>query len=800
MSKYRCMCARRGAPRPTGDSVSKPFRTPFKFSCLFAFSALAVVSACSDSNSVDIDKICEGVICDGHGVCAAKTEEDPICVCDTGYHLMAGNLTSCVQDQQGVNPCDSVTCNGAGTCAVKSDGAPICICNSGYHLNASDLTVCEQDAADDNACDSVDCSGNGICAIIKGDGEAICICNDGYHAGTDPMTCEVDDDLCAGVDCSVGGKCVVNSIDNTPFCICGEGYHPNDANAAQCDIDTDWCTEGAVDCGGFGTCMNTQDKAVCLCDEGYHATVEDPTKCVENILPNPCDGMDCDGHGTCLNEYHSETNTYSPLCICATGYRNRGDDITTCIDVTADDNHNNMLDIHETASDQGKDCLEDRNSCTEFCDSVLGYKCSTKCTDDTQCVDGFICRKESDGGDGRCAAEAFETVWTVTEASTELKFPNPVMDVTVNYTIDWGDGSTPTSVTESSGSTISHTYSEAGEYHIKVTGTNAIFSCDDYCRNADNYYLTQVVSFGNAKFAQSAFYGANMLTRVSDIDIPLIYEDPVSGKDMYGFFYGASSFKDEQNNLSRWDTSNVTNMSFMFVKTSAFYGDISKWDTSNVTNMSAMFVDASAFNGDISKWDTSNVTDMKWMFNRAYTFNGDISKWDTSNVTDMEGMFCDAHAFNGDISEWDTSNVTDMRSMFWAASAFNGDISKWDTSNVTNMGYMFRDASAFNGDISKWDTSNVTDMINMFYRASAFNGDISKWDTSNVTDMKSMFYGASAFNQSLKDWNLTQITDVNKYGNMFSGSGLTQENWNEMKSSAGWAGKSAGDLGLPSDW
>ena len=60
-------------------------------------------------------------------------------------------------------------------------------------------------------------------------------------------------------------------------------------------------------------------------------------------------------------------------------------------------------------------------------------------------------------------------------------------------------------------------------------------------------------------------------------------------------------------------------------------------DTSEITNMSYMF-ESSEFNGDISEWNTSNVKDMHSMF--AYSkFNGDISKWDVSNVKDMACMF-----------------------------------------------------------------------------------------------------------------------------------------------------------------
>ena len=45
--------------------------------------------------------------------------------------------------------------------------------------------------------------------------------------------------------------------------------------------------------------------------------------------------------------------------------------------------------------------------------------------------------------------------------------------------------------------------------------------------------------------------------------------------------------------------------------------DISKWDTKNVTNMSYMFDNCSSLQSlpDISEWDTKNVTNMSDMFN-----------------------------------------------------------------------------------------------------------------------------------------------------------------------------------------
>ena len=72
----------------------------------------------------------------------------------------------------------------------------------------------------------------------------------------------------------------------------------------------------------------------------------------------------------------------------------------------------------------------------------------------------------------------------------------------------------------------------------------------------------------------------------------------------------------------------LTNESKAIIK----YGHISRWDTSNVTDMSFMFSEAHNFK-----------------FNNAREFNQYIGNWDTSNVTGMRLMFYDAKEFNQDI-------------------------------------------------------------------------------------------------------------------------------------------------------
>ena len=77
----------------------------------------------------------------------------------------------------------------------------------------------------------------------------------------------------------------------------------------------------------------------------------------------------------------------------------------------------------------------------------------------------------------------------------------------------------------------------------------------------------------------------------------------------------------------------------MFGGNKVFNQDISKWDVSNVENMRTMFVDAESFNQPIGEWDVSNVENMFRMFNVASSFNQDLSKWDVSNVKNCD-VFC----------------------------------------------------------------------------------------------------------------------------------------------------------------
>lgn len=129
---------------------------------------------------------------------------------------------------------------------------------------------------------------------------------------------------------------------------------------------------------------------------------------------------------------------------------------------------------------------------------------------------------------------------------------------------------------------------------------------------------------------------------------------------------------------------------------------MNSWCVGNVTNMNGLFSPwfnesswfnekSSWFNEDISSWDTSSVTDMTYMFYKASSFNGDISLWDTSSVTDMDLMFLGASSFNGDVSQWNTSKVKSMNLMFYGATLFNQDLCAWGGESASHVAYRAKD-------------------------------------------------------------------------------------------------------------
>ena len=104
---------------------------------------------------------------------------------------------------------------------------------------------------------------------------------------------------------------------------------------------------------------------------------------------------------------------------------------------------------------------------------------------------------------------------------------------------------------------------------------------------------------------------------------PIDFNDiDVSNLDSFSNYKGKGIFEETQFkyiDISDWDVSNVTDMSYMFFACEELksVGDISSWDVSKVINMSYMFAFCKKFNQDISNWDVSKVKFKIDMFDKC---------------------------------------------------------------------------------------------------------------------------------------------------------------------------------------
>lgn len=142
----------------------------------------------------------------------------------------------------------------------------------------------------------------------------------------------------------------------------------------------------------------------------------------------------------------------------------------------------------------------------------------------------------------------------------------------------------------------------------------------------------------------------------------------------------------------------LNGISYLLVDSAMLYtlaaesGDLSKVVTSRITNLQGLLEHLPAypdseFHQDISHWDVSHVTDMSYVLSHAGQFNADISNWDVSQVTNMERMFMFAERFNQDISNWDVSRVTNMFHMFQGAWSFDQNLSTWTIEQVIKCAF-----------------------------------------------------------------------------------------------------------------
>lgn len=183
---------------------------------------------------------------------------------------------------------------------------------------------------------------------------------------------------------------------------------------------------------------------------------------------------------------------------------------------------------------------------------------------------------------------------------------------------------------------------------------------------------------------------------------------------------GTYAGKIEMNGIENLDTSEVTDMSYMFTDGSQYTDlDLSSFDTSNVTTMSGMFLNCSKLtNLNLANFDTKNVVKLTNLFNGCSAIeNINLSSFDTSNVTKMYAMFGNCKNLkNVNLKNFDTSKVTDMEAMFFNCKSLSKiDLSNFNTSSVERLKRMFVNCELLTElDLSNFKTENLLNVETMF--------------------------------------------------------------------------------------
>lgn len=223
------------------------------------------------------------------------------------------------------------------------------------------------------------------------------------------------------------------------------------------------------------------------------------------------------------------------------------------------------------------------------------------------------------------------------------------------------------------------------------------------CSNLQSINTSDILNISQETNLGSTFRGCSSLTTISGID-----DWDFSSVTIMNNTFRDSTFNQE---ISGWNLTSCTSMDGFLRNNDSFNSSVTM-TTPVLENCTNMFRAMNIFNSSID-FDTSNVTDFSFMFIDSIVFNQSVANIDTSSATTLLRMFDNAEAFNQSVNHFDVSNVTAFNGVFWRATAFNQSLSNWTTSSLTNLTNFIQLAAAFDQDISHFDVSGLTSASNM---------------------------------------------------------------------------------------
>lgn len=211
--------------------------------------------------------------------------------------------------------------------------------------------------------------------------------------------------------------------------------------------------------------------------------------------------------------------------------------------------------------------------------------------------------------------------------------------------------------------------------------------------------------------------------------------------------------------LTEFDTTNVVNMDYMFLK--ADLGD--SFSLGSITNTQAN--DAGR---NILTLNTEGVTSMSGMFKDCKVKHLDLSSLRTHNVIDFSDMFynCDS-LIDLNVDGFDTSNAEDFNGMFHGCNKLTQlNIKHFNANSVLHMSYLFSGCRRLQViDLEGWDFSQVSDANEMFGYCRKLEKIIANFNFNMIKGMAFMFDCCTKLSEV--DLTHSDLSHVFDFGYMF---------------------------------
>lgn len=196
---------------------------------------------------------------------------------------------------------------------------------------------------------------------------------------------------------------------------------------------------------------------------------------------------------------------------------------------------------------------------------------------------------------------------------------------------------------------------------------------------------------------------------------------------------------------------NASTCSFMFVDINVLEIDLTEFDTTNVVNMDYMFLKADL--GD--SFSLGSITNVQ-----ANTTDRNILTLNTEGVTSMSGMFKDCKVKYLDLSILRTHNVTDFSDMFYNCdSLIDLNVDGFDTSNAEDFNGMFHGCHKLTQlNVKHFNVNSVLHMSYLFSGCRRLKViDLEGWDFSQVSDANEMFGYCGKLEKIIANFNFNMI-------------------------------------------